>query len=89
VCLIILFLLVVLRDAQPLSSRFIAPFIGISAIIIASVLNGIIRNVLLLGLDTSDDTKTMNILFYVIMLTANPLMILAMIKCYNHLTLFD
>jgi hypothetical protein len=79
VCLIILFLLVVLRNTQPVSSRFIAPFIGISAIIIDSVLNGIIRNALLLGLDTSDDTKTINILSYVIMLTANPLMILAMV----------
>jgi len=73
-CVPILIGLFLISQQQPMRSRFIAPFIGISAIIVDSVVQGLIRNSLSLARkqDASDAFS------YVIMLTANPLFVTAL-----------
>ncbi len=71
ICLPILIGLFITRNYQPVKSRFIAPFIGIAAIIVDSVIQGIIRNALSLAAEQSASDA----FSYVIMLTANPLFV--------------
>jgi hypothetical protein len=75
VCVPIFILLIILRNEQPLRSRFLAPYLGIAAILIDAVLQGIIRNSLLVS---RQKTSVIDAFSYVILVTANPAGILAL-----------
>jgi hypothetical protein len=65
-----------IRKAQPLRSRFIGPYVGLLAICIECILQGIVRNSLLIS--NADPTRVaVNIIHYIIMVTVNPLSLLA------------
>jgi hypothetical protein len=68
--------LIVCHDNQPVRSRFIAPYIGIIAIIIETILQGIVRNALLFVTPRPD--KALNILSNVIVVIVSPLNLLAL-----------
>ncbi len=75
ICIPVLIGLFITRNYQPVKSRFIAPFIGISAIIVDSVIQGIVRNVLSLAAQQSASDA----FSYVIMLSANPLFVTSLV----------
>jgi hypothetical protein len=66
----------IMHQRQPLKSRFIAPYIGLTAIIVESILQGIIRNSLLLA--PVRYYKALNALSYLITTTVNPLNLMAL-----------
>jgi hypothetical protein len=73
-CVPILIALFITRNTQPVRSRFIAPFVGIIAILVDSILQGWINNSLALA----EQWSAMDAFSYVIMLTANPLAVSAL-----------
>lgn len=74
----LLILSIVFRNEQPMRSRFLVPFIGLSAILIESVVQGIIRNSLLIAADGVSDYKAINILSYLIMIIVNPIVLVSL-----------
>jgi tellurite resistance protein len=73
-CVPILVALFITRNTQPVRSRYIAPFIGIIAILVDSVLQGWINNSLALA----EQWNAMDAFSYVIMMTSNPLAVAAL-----------
>jgi len=79
--LISIFLLVMVfvwRRKQPIKSRFLAPYIGLGAIIVECVLNGIIRNSLLIAANNARDYKGINSIAYLILTIVNPIVLLSL-----------
>jgi hypothetical protein len=74
-CVGALVALIISVFSQPARSRFIAPYIGILAVLVDAILNGICRNALLLSVPS---VTAVNALSYVIMMVSNPLTLLAM-----------
>jgi hypothetical protein len=75
ICVPLLIISLLLRNTQPLRSRFIAPVVGVAAILVDSIIQGEVRNALLL---TDMNRSIINALSHVIMMTANPLSIIAL-----------
>lgn len=66
------------RKKQPVKSRFLAPYIGLGAIVVECILNGIIRNSLLIAANNARDYRGINSIAYLILTIVNPLVILSL-----------
>jgi hypothetical protein len=77
VCTFALVKLTIMRDKQPVKSRFIAPYLGVIGIIADSLVEGLAKNLLYLFV-SEKHANLVSILHYITWLTANPLVILAM-----------
>jgi hypothetical protein len=73
-CVPILVCLFISRNVQPARSRFIAPYVGILAILVDSVLQGWIKN----SLNLAEEWSGADIVSYIIMVVANPLTVAAL-----------
>jgi hypothetical protein len=75
----LLLLSIIFRKEQPIRSRHIVPFIGLSAILFESVLQGIVRNSLLVASKEASDYKPINNISYVLMVVVNPLVLVSLV----------
>jgi len=75
-CSTLIVLLIVLRNKQPIRSRAVVPYIGLTAIILESILQGIIRNSLLIG---GKSNKSVNVTAYFILSIVDPITLLSLV----------
>ena len=65
------------RNEQPIKSRFLVPYIGLTAVLIESVLNGVIRNSVLVSASSIKDYVGANALSYVSISICNPIVLVS------------
>jgi hypothetical protein len=76
--IVLLILCFAFRNDQPLRSRHVVPFIGLTAVLFEAIMQGIIRNSLLLAAKEASDYRPINNLSHVLMVVVNPLVLLSL-----------
>jgi hypothetical protein len=69
---------IIFRNAQPIRSRHIVPYIGLTAILAEVIIQGITRNSMLLGLDVKTHWKQLNGISYAVVCIVSPLGLMAL-----------